>query len=257
MDQITYQMFDLTGKKAIVTGAGQGMGRSMAQALIGAGATVALIGRGQNVVETCREIDPTGKAALPFLADLSQREQIHRVFDEVMDAFGGELDILVNNAGIQRRHMPENFPIEEWDEVLAVNLNAVWIMAQLAGRVMLAKGSGKIINIASLNSFLGGTTVPAYTAAKSGVAGLTRALSDDWAGRGVNVNAIAPGYIATSLNTALIGNPDREPKILARLPKKRWGEPDDMKGAVIFLASAASDYVTGVTLAVDGGYLCT
>ena len=257
MDQITYQMFDLTGKKAIVTGAGQGMGRSMAQALIGAGATVALIGRGQNVVETCREIDPTGKAALPFLADLSQREQIHRVFDEVMDAFGGELDILVNNAGIQRRHMPEYFPIEEWDEVLAVNLNAVWIMAQLAGRVMLAKGSGKIINIASLNSFLGGTTVPAYTAAKSGVAGLTRALSDDWAGRGVNVNAIAPGYIATSLNTALIGNPDREPKILARLPKKRWGEPDDMKGAVIFLASAASDYVTGVTLAVDGGYLCT
>ena len=257
MDQITYQMFDLTGKKAIVTGAGQGMGRSMAQALIGAGATVALIGRGQNVVETCREIDPTGKAALPFLADLSQREQIHRVFDEVMDAFGGELDILVNNAGIQRRHMPEDFPIEEWDEVLAVNLNAVWIMAQLAGRVMLAKGSGKIINIASLNSFLGGTTVPAYTAAKSGVAGLTRALSDDWAGRGVNVNAIAPGYIATSLNTALIGNPDREPKILARLPKKRWGEPDDMKGAVIFLASAASDYETGVTLAVDGGYLCT
>lgn len=257
MDQITYQMFDLTGKKAIVTGAGQGMGRSMAQALIGAGATVALIGRGQNVVETCREIDPTGKAALPFLADLSQREQIHRVFDEVMDAFGGELDILVNNAGIQRRHMPEDFPIEEWDEVLAVNLNAVWIMAQLAGRVMLAKGSGKIINIASLNSFLGGTTVPAYTAAKSGVAGLTRALSDDWAGRGINVNAIAPGYIATSLNTALIGNPDREPKILARLPKKRWGEPDDMKGAVIFLASAASDYVTGVTLAVDGGYLCT
>ena len=257
MDQITYQMFDLTGKKAIVTGAGQGMGRSMAEALIGAGATVALIGRGQNVVETCREIDPTGKAALPFLADLSQREQIHRVFDEVMDAFGGELDILVNNAGIQRRHMPEDFPIEEWDEVLAVNLNAVWIMAQLAGRVMLAKGSGKIINIASLNSFLGGTTVPAYTAAKSGVAGLTRALSDDWAGRGVNVNAIAPGYIATSLNTALIGNPDREPKILARLPKKRWGEPDDMKGAVIFLASAASDYVTGVTLAVDGGYLCT
>ncbi|MBC8577258.1 SDR family oxidoreductase [Yanshouia hominis] len=257
MDQITYQMFDLTGKKAIVTGAGQGMGRSMAEALIGAGATVALIGRGQNVVETCREIDPTGKAALPFLADLSQRDQIHRVFDEVMDAFGGELDILVNNAGIQRRHMPEDFPIEEWDEVLAVNLNAVWIMAQLAGRVMLAKGSGKIINIASLNSFLGGTTVPAYTAAKSGVAGLTRALSDDWAGRGVNVNAIAPGYIATSLNTALIGNPDREPKILARLPKKRWGEPDDMKGAVIFLASAASDYVTGVTLAVDGGYLCT
>ena len=257
MDQITSQMFDLTGTKAIVTGAGPGRGRSMAQALIGAGATVALIGRGQNVVETCREIDPTGKAALPFLADLSQREQIHRVFDEVMDAFGGELDILVNNAGIQRRHMPEDFPIEEWDEVLAVNLNAVWIMAQLAGRVMLAKGSGKIINIASLNSFLGGTTVPAYTAAKSGVAGLTRALSDDWAGRGVNVNAIAPGYIATSLNTALIGNPDREPKILARLPKKRWGEPDDMKGAVIFLASAASDYVTGVTLAVDGGYLCT
>ncbi|MCI8650355.1 MAG: SDR family oxidoreductase [Anaerotruncus sp.] len=257
MDQATYNLFDLTGKRAIVTGAGQGIGRSMAQALVGAGATVALIGRGENVAQACREIDPTGKAALPFLADLSQRDQLQRVFEQVRSAFGGTLDILVNNAGIQKRHLPEEFPLEDWDAVLSVNLNAVWLMAQLAGQVMLKQGRGKIINLASMNSFLGGTTVPAYTAAKSAVVGLTRALSNDWSGRGVNVNAIAPGYIATSLNTALIGNPDREPKILARLPKGRWGEPDDMKGAVIFLASAASDYVTGATLVVDGGYLCT
>lgn len=256
MNQFTYDLFDLSGKKAIVTGAAQGMGRSMAEALIGAGAKVALISRGENVIQTCREIDPSGVQAIPFIADLSKRDQIYRVYDEVMEKFEGELDILVNNAGIQKRHQPEDFPIQEWDEVISVNLNAVWIMAQLAGTTMLKQGRGKIINVASLNSFLGGTTVPAYTAAKSGVAGLTRALSNDWSGKGINVNAIAPGYIATSLNTALIGNPDREPKILARLPKGRWGQPDDMKGAVIFLASPASDYVTGVTLPVDGGYLC-
>ena len=245
-------------KIAIVTGASKGIGRACALRLAKDGMTVIVnYSRSDEAAnKAVEEIKAAGGSAAAYKADVSDPEQVKTMFKDIADQYG-TVDVLVNNAGIQRRHMPEDFPIEEWDEVLAVNLNAVWIMAQLAGRVMLAKGSGKIINIASLNSFLGGTTVPAYTAAKSGVAGLTRALSDDWAGRGVNVNAIAPGYIATSLNTALIGNPDREPKILARLPKKRWGEPDDMKGAVIFLASAASDYVTGVTLAVDGGYLCT
>ena len=186
---------------------------------------------------------------------MSEREQIDRVFGEIIEVFNGKLDILVNNAGITKRHKPEEFPREDWDAVMNVNLNAVWFLAQLAGQVMLQEGYGKIINIASLNSFFGGTTVPAYTAAKGGVAALTKALSNDWAEHGICVNALAPGYIATSLNTALMGNPDREPKILARIPKGRWGQPDDLKGAAIFLASHASDYVTGIILPVDGGYL--
>lgn len=255
MDQYIQNLFDLTGRKAIVTGAGQGMGRSMAEALLSAGATVAFIGRGPNVEATCKELDPTGKKAIPFLADLSDRQELNRVFAKVMDTFEGHLDILVNNAGIQRRHPPEDFPEQDWDAVLAVNLNAVWFLAQKAGRVMLKQGQGKIINMASMSSFFGGTTVPAYTAAKGGVAQLTKALSNDWAGKGICVNAIAPGYIATSLNTALIGNPEREPKIMSRIPAGRWGQADDMKGAVVFLASHASDYVSGVILPVDGGYL--
>ena len=255
MDNFVYNLFDLSGRKAIVTGAAKGIGRSIAEALISAGATVACIGRRDNVKETCQEIDPTGKKALPFLADLSEREQLDRVFGEIIEVFNGKLDILVNNAGITKRHKPEEFPREDWDAVMNVNLNAVWFLAQLAGQVMLQEGYGKIINIASLNSFFGGTTVPAYTAAKGGVAALTKALSNDWAEHGICVNALAPGYIATSLNTALMGNPDREPKILARIPKGRWGQPDDLKGAAIFLASHASDYVTGIILPVDGGYL--
>lgn len=255
MDQITHDMFDLTGHKALVTGAAQGMGRSMAEALISAGATVALVDYSASVADTCKEIDASGEKALPFVADLSKTEEIDRVFSEVMDAFGGRIDILMNNAGIQRRYPPEVFPREDWNAVIALNLNAVWFMSQLVGRVMLEQGYGKIINTASMNSYFGGTTVPAYTAAKAGVAGLTKALSNDWAGRGVCVNAIAPGYIATKLNTALIGNPDREPKILARIPVGRWGVADDIKGATVFLASHAADYITGVVLPVDGGYL--
>lgn len=255
MDGFTKSLFDLTGKKAIVTGAAQGLGRSMGEALIGAGANVAFVGRSKNVEQTCREVDPDGKAALPFVADLSKREEIDRVFDEIMQTFDGRADILVNNAGITRRHRPEEFPREDWDAVIAVNLNAVWLLSQLVGRVMLKQGSGKIINIASMSSYFGGTTVPAYTAAKGAVAQLTKALSNDWASFGICVNAIAPGYINTALNTALVGNPDREPKILARIPKGRWGLPDDVKGTVIFLASQASDYVTGAVIPVDGGYL--
>lgn len=255
MDQIMYDMFDLSGRKALVTGAAQGMGRSMAEALISAGATVALVDYSASVVDTCKEIDASGERALPFVANLAKPEEIERVFAEVMEVFDNHIDILMNNAGIQRRHSPEEFPREDWDAVIALNLNAVWFMSQLAGRVMLKQGYGKIINTASLNSYFGGTTVPAYTAAKAGVAGLTKALSNDWAGRGVCVNAIAPGYIATKLNTALIGNPDREPRILARIPVGRWGVADDIKGATVFLSSHAADYITGIVLPVDGGYL--
>ena len=229
--QYVMDNFSLEGRKAIVTGAAQGMGRSIAEALHDAGAIVALVDYSASV----REID--------------------RVFSEVMQAFDGHIDILVNNAGITRRHKPEEFPREDWDAVINVNMNAVWFLSQLAGQIMLKQGYGKIINMASMNCYFGGTTVPPYTAAKHAVAGLTKALSNDWAGRGICVNAIAPGYIATALNTALIGNPDREPKILARIPKGRWGVADDVKGAAVFLAAPASDYVTGIILPVDGGYL--
>lgn len=255
MNDYIQEMFGLAGRTAIVTGAAQGMGRSMAEALIAAGAKAALVDYSPGVTDTCKEIDPSGEKALPFQADLGDRGQLDRTFDEIIKVFDGRLDILINNAGITRRHKPEDFPREDWDAVLNVNLNAVWLLCQLAGRVMLKQGEGKIINIASMNSFFGGTTVPVYTACKHGVAGLTKALSNDWAGRGICVNAIAPGYIATALNTALIGNPDREPKILARIPKGRWGVADDVKGAAVFLASHASDYITGAVLPVDGGYL--
>jgi len=174
--------------------------------------------------------------------------------DRAAEALGG-LDILVNNAGVQRRHPAEEFPLDDWDTVLAVNLDAVWILAQAAGRMMLSQGHGKIINIASAMSFLGGVTVPAYAASKGGVAQLTKALSNEWAGRGVNVNAIAPGYMNTEMIAALVGNPQRGPLILARVPAGRWGVPDDLKGMVLFLASAASDYVHGAIIPVDGGFL--
>ena len=255
MTDFLQKMFGLEDHTALVTGAAQGMGRSMAEALIAAGARVALVDHSPGVIKTCQELDETGTVALPFQADLGDRNQLDAVFANAMDAFGGRLDVLINNAGITRRYKPEDFPREDWDAVLAVNLNAVWLLSQLAGRVMLKQGGGKIINIASMSSYFGGTTVPAYTACKHGVAGLTKALSNDWAGRGICVNAIAPGYIATALNTALIGNPDREPKILARIPMGRWGIADDVKGAAVFQASKASDYITGAVLPVDGGYL--
>jgi 2-deoxy-D-gluconate 3-dehydrogenase len=174
--------------------------------------------------------------------------------DRAVEALGG-LDILVNNAGAQIRHPAEDFPLEDWDRVLAVNLDAVWILSQAAGRVMLAQGHGKIINLASLLSVFGGVTIPAYAASKGGVAQLTKALANEWARHGVNVNAIIPGYMATEMNEALVGNPDREPLILSRIPAGRWGQPADLKGTTIFLASAASDYLHGALIPVDGGYL--
>ena len=253
--QYVMNNFSLEGRKAIVTGAAQGMGRSIAEALHDAGAIVALVDYSASVKETAKEMDETGKGVLPFQADLSKREEIDRVFGEVMQAFDGHLDILVNNAGITRRHKPEEFPREDWDAVINVNMNAVWFLSQLAGQVMLKQGYGKIINMASMSSYFGGTTVPPYTAAKHAVAGLTKALSNEWTEKGINVNAIAPGYMATELNTALINDPNRNKDILARIPAHRWGTADDLKGLTIFLASDASDYMAGACIPCDGGYL--
>ena len=242
-------LFSVEGKKALVTGGSAGLGRAMAEALVEGGAQVAIVGRSERVFDAAEEM-----GAVSLQADLADRAQALAVVDRAVEALGG-LDILVNNAGVQRRHPAEEFPLEDWDHVLSVNLDAVWILAQAAGRYMLKQGHGKIINVASVMSFLGGITIPAYAASKGGVAQLTKALCNEWAGRGVNVNAIAPGYMATEMTEALVGNPDREPLIVARVPADRWGTPNDLKGVVLFLASAASDYVHGAVIPVDGGLL--
>lgn len=249
-------LFDITGKKAIVTGGTRGLGLSMAEGLMESGCEVVIVGSNEKVYETAKEFCGKGYICHGIKTDLSKRDKTYECFKECMNKLENEVDILVTAHGLQRRHSAEEFPIEEWDEVLNVNLNSVFILCQEAGKVMLQKGYGKIINIASMMSFFGGQTIPAYAASKGGIAQLTKELSNDWAARGINVNAIAPGYMATEMNEALLDplNP-RYSQITERIPKKRWGTGDDMKGACIFLASKASDYVTGTILPVDGGYL--
>lgn len=247
-------LFDLTGRKAIVTGAAQGLAYSMAEGLMESGAEVAVIDISDRTVEVAREFCGRGFRCHGIQADLSRIDELEGVFSRAVDALGG-LDIIVNGAGVQRRYRSEEFPTEEWDFVINVNLNSVWKLCQLAGRHFLENGGGKIINIASMLSFLGGYTVAAYAASKGGVAQLTKALSNEWAGKNININALAPGYMATALNTAIINDPVRSKEILDRIPARRWGQPGDMKGAVIFLASRASDYLNGAIIPVDGGFL--
>ena len=250
-----HPLFDITGKKAIVTGGTRGLGKGMAEALLEAGCTVVLIGSSDGVFRTRDTFLKKGWSCSAVKADLSIREEIFSSFEAALKELGDDLDILITAAGVQSRHSAEEFPIEEWDAVMSVNLNAVFIQCQLAGRIMLPKGYGKIINIASMISFFGGQTIPAYAASKGGVAQLTKALSNDWIGRGINVNAIAPGYMATEMNSILMADETRNMQILARIPAHRWGTEKDMKGATIFLASAASDYLGGAIIPVDGGYL--
>ncbi|WP_035287470.1 2-dehydro-3-deoxy-D-gluconate 5-dehydrogenase KduD [Brevibacillus massiliensis] len=247
-------MFDLHGQVAVVTGATRGLGQAMALALAEAGADIALLARSTSDPTTKRMIEELGRRCEVILCDLADMNQVKHVMDQVDDAFG-RVDILVNNGGIQRRSPAAQFPEEDWDDVLDVNLKTVFLLCQQAGRRMIAQGRGKIINIASLLSFQGGVTVPAYAAAKGGVAQLTKALANEWAALGINVNAIAPGYMDTEMNEALRQNESRNRQILERIPAGRWGNPDDLKGSVVFLASRASDYVNGHVLAVDGGWL--
>lgn len=247
-------LFDLTGRKAIVTGAAQGLAYSMAEGLMESGAEVAVIDISDRTVEVAREFCGQGFRCHGIQADLSRIDELEGVFSRAVDALGG-LDIIVNGAGVQRRYRSEEFPTAEWDFVINVNLNSVWKLCQLAGRHFLENDGGKIINIASMLSFLGGYTVAAYAASKGGVAQLTKALSNEWAGKNININALAPGYMATALNTAIMNDPVRSKEILDRIPARRWGQPEDMKGAVIFLASGASDYLNGAIIPVDGGFL--
>lgn len=248
-------LFDLAGKRALVTGGGRGLGRGLAEGLAEAGAKVVILGSSEGVHGAAAEMKDGGLDVTGLQGDLSQRDDIPALFERVLELLGGGIDILVNNAGVQRRNRCENFTLEDWDAVLGVNLHAVFVLCQLAGRKMLAQGSGKIINLASMLSFFGGFTVPAYSASKGGVAQLTKALSNEWAGKSIQVNAIAPGYMATEMNTALIQDEGRNKEILGRIPAGRWGTPADVKGLAVFLASAASNYISGAIIPVDGGYL--
>ena len=246
-------LFDLSGKAAIVTGANTGIGQAIALALAQAGADIAAVGRSP-AEDTVAKARALGRQAEMISADLSTIEPVQRVIGETIEKLG-RLDILVNNAGIIRRADAVDFTEDDWDAVIDTNLKSVFFLAQAAGRHMIAQGSGKIINIASMLTFQGGIRVPSYTASKSGVGGLTKLLANEWAAKGVQVNAIAPGYIATNNTTALQADEARNKAILDRIPAGRWGDPADLGGAAVFLASAAADYVTGHILAVDGGWL--
>ncbi len=246
--------FRVDGKVALVTGASAGLGAAVAVALAEAGADVACHGNSRSPETTCAAVESAGRRALAVVGDLSQRETPQRLFEQTLAEFG-RLDILVNNAGIIRRSPTVDYAEEDWAAVIEVNLNAVFRLSQLAGRHMVERGSGKIVNVASLLSFQGGVTVPAYAASKGGVAQLTKALANEWASKGVCVNAIAPGYMRTDNTAALQRDETRNRQILERIPAARWGVPEDLAGAAVFLASPASDYVNGHVLVVDGGWM--
>jgi 2-deoxy-D-gluconate 3-dehydrogenase len=248
------EQFRLDGKVAIVTGASRGIGRAAALGLADAGADVVALGHSGKPSEVCAEVVARGRRGLALQGDLSDAQFRRSVVDETL-ANWGHIDILINNAGTTVRTPAVDFAEADWDRVLDVNLTSVFRMCQLAGRVMLKQGGGKIVNMASVQSFTGGITIPAYAASKGGVAQITKALANEWAKCHVNVNAIAPGYILTDLTRPLFDDPVRSKEIMERIPAQRWGKPEDLQGAVVFLASRASDFVHGHIMLVDGGWM--
>jgi 2-dehydro-3-deoxy-D-gluconate 5-dehydrogenase len=247
--------FHLQNRVALITGAATGLGAAIAVALAEAGAQVACHGNSRSPAETCEHIASAGGVAHPLTGDLSLRETPRKLVAQTLERFG-RLDILINNAGMIRRSPAVEYSEDDWTTVLEVNLSSVFRLSQLAGRHMIeSQRGGKIVNIASLLSFQGGITVPAYAASKGGVAQLTKALANEWAKYGINVNAIAPGYMRTTNTAALQADETRNRQILERIPAGRWGETDDVAGAAVFLSSPASDYVNGHVLVVDGGWL--
>jgi 2-deoxy-D-gluconate 3-dehydrogenase len=254
---VILDQFKLDGRIALVTGSSRGLGQAIAVALAEAGADVALVERSERPEGsgTAERIDALGRRHAVIRADLAERGVTDRIVEETVAALGG-VDILVNNAGVIRRAPLLEFTGADWDGVMDVNARALFFLSQAAARVMIAQGrGGKIINIASLLSFQGGIRVPSYTAAKSAVLGLTRLLANELAPHGINVNGVAPGYMTTDNTRALREDPDRNRAILERIPAGRWGNPEDLQGAAVFLASSASNYMHGFTIAVDGGWL--
>ena len=247
--------FDVTGKHCIVTGGAQGLSRGMAEGLLEAGCRVVLVDiQKEKLEQVVEEYRAKGYDAYGVSGNLADREDLNRIFDEAMEHLEGKLDVLIPAAGIQRRHLPEEFPIEEWDLVLNINLNAVFLMIQKSLQIMLKQPSGgKIITIGSMVTWFGGTTGPAYTASKGAVSQLTKSLAVDCAGRNININCICPGYMDTEMCANM--TQARKDECTVRIPAGRWGTPEDLKGPVLFLASAASDYLNGATIPVDGGYL--
>ncbi|HDG9183482.1 TPA: 2-dehydro-3-deoxy-D-gluconate 5-dehydrogenase KduD [Citrobacter freundii] len=251
---MTQEAFRLEGKVAIVTGCDTGLAQGMAVALAEAGCDVVGVNR-KIPHETAEKINALGRRFMAIQADLSQQDALTSIVTQSVSAFG-RIDILVNNAGTIRRQDALDFSEKDWDDVMNLNLKSVFFLSQAVARQFLAQGNGgKIINIASMLSFQGGIRVPSYTASKSGVLGITRLLANEWAAKGINVNAIAPGYMATNNTQQLRADSERNQEIIDRIPAGRWGTPNDLKGPVVFLASSASDYIHGYTLAVDGGWL--
>lgn len=252
----SFSLFSLTGRKAIVSGGTRGLGYAMAEGLMEAGAETVIFGTNSRVFEVAEDFNRRGFVCHGIIVDLANRDDRERRFFDALTLLGRKIDILVNSAGMQRRHPSEEFPMSDWDQVLEVNLTAPFHLCQMAGREMLKAGYGKIINLSSMNGFFGGSTIPAYAASKGGINQMTKTLCNDWAGRGITVNAIAPGYMETEMNAALMDpeNP-RNAEITKRIPARRWGRPEDLKGICVFLASEASAYVNGAIIPVDGGYL--
>ncbi|MZK52055.1 2-dehydro-3-deoxy-D-gluconate 5-dehydrogenase KduD [Clostridium beijerinckii] len=247
------EMFSLENKTAIITGGNRGLGEAMSLGLAEAGANVVVIARNENP-ELEEKIKGLGRKYKMIPMDLSDISKFEEVVESINKEFGS-VDILINNAGVQKRHPSVEFPEEDWDFVLNVNTKAVFFLCQAVGKKMIEQGKGKIVNIASLLSFQGGFTVPAYAASKGAVMQFTKSLSNEWAKSGVNVNGIAPGYMATEMNTAIMADKARNEQISQRIPAGRWGKPEDLVGAAIFLSSNASDYINGEIIVVDGGWM--
>lgn len=250
-----WRLFSLSEKKALVTGGASGLGWAMAEALHEAGASVAILDRATTTAEAAARLSQAGTPPVyGVCADLSHKDTLEEVFTDAVGRLGG-LDILLNNVGITRRSPTEEHPLEDWEAVVHLNMTVTFLMSQLASRIMLAQGAGKIINIASLYSFVGGERQLGYSATKGAIRQMTMAMSNEWAGRGINVNAIAPGYMATPLNASMRADPEWHNRVMNRIPLGRYGLAEDLKGVVVFLASQASDYVSGITIPVDGGFL--
>lgn len=251
---MTNLLFDISGRVAMVTGGRRGLGLAMCEGLAAAGAKVACVGSAPDCDELRRRVEAVGGELAYFQADLSERTQRCGLVDCVVDQFG-RLDILVNGAGIQFRQPAMDFDLTQWDKIVSLMLTGVFELSQQAAKVMERQRGGKIIHIASVCSFQGGWTIPAYTAAKHGIVGLTKAMANEWASKNIHVNAIAPGYFDTEMCAAIVNDPVREPQIRSRIPAGRWGKPEDLVGPLLFLASDAANYVDGHVLLVDGGWM--